>query len=687
MEGDTVTEDSATRSENRVVAIVQARLGSVRMPAKVLSPVLGIHLLDHLVTRLRRATQVDEIVLAIPDTPENAPLALFGEQRNLRVVRGSEHDVLDRFHSAAAEANASFVVRVTGDCPMVDPEIVDRVVLVCICGSHGYVRTGDSFPDGFDVEVCTRDALDRAWSEADTPYDREHVTPFVLRDERHSALTMVHVPNLGHIRLTLDEPIDLEVIERVFLHFGHDRFTLDDVTELVKLHPELFAANSSVQRNEGATMGTGQKLWKRARRVIPGGSMLLSKKAEMFLPEAWPAYFSRAKGCRVWDLDDNEFIDVGLMGIGTNILGYGDLRVDQAVRKVIDNGNMSTLNCPEEVFLAERLIELHPWADMARFTRSGGEACAVAVRIARAAAGRETVAFCGYHGWHDWYLSANLGADSALDGHLLPGLAPAGVPRGLQGSALPFVYNDLDTLEQLMRDHNVGVIFMEVQRGAEPAPGFLEGARRLATQHQAVLVFDECTSGFRRPMGGIHLHFGVEPDIAVFGKTLGNGYAINAIIGRRAVMEAAQDTFISSTFWTERIGPSAALAALAAMEAEDAPARVHQIGLDVRRRWNEIASRTGLMIETAGLPALGGFSVTGLDPVAVKTFITQEMLDRGFLAGTVLYASIAHDNGVLDAFSEALEPVFAQLATFGSANDLNAHLLHGPAQSGFKRLA
>lgn len=682
-----MTDDDSKLTTNRVVAIVQARLGSVRMPAKVLSPVLGTPLLEHLVTRLRRATSLDEILLAIPDTTENNPLQVFGEQRGLRVVRGSEHDVLDRFHAAAAAAEASIVVRITGDCPMVDPAIVDRLVLECVNGGHGYVRTGDSFPDGFDVEVCTRAALDRAWGEAEDPYDREHVMPFLRHDERHSTLTIDRVPDLAHIRLTLDEPVDLEVIERVYVHFGHDRFTLDDVTELVQLCPELFTANSSVLRNEGATLGTGQKLWKRARNVIPGGNMLLSKKAEMFLPDAWPAYFSRAKGCRVWDLDDNEFIDAGLMGIGTNILGFGDPRVDEAVRKVIDNGNMSTLNCPEEVYLAERLVELHPWADMARFTRSGGEACAVAVRIARAAAGRETVAFCGYHGWHDWYLSANLGEDSALDGHLLPGLAPAGVPRGLQGTALPFVYNDLGTLEQLMRDHPVGVIFMEVQRGADPVPGFLEGARRLADQHQAVLVFDECTSGFRRSMGGLHLHHGVEPDVAVFGKTLGNGYAINAIIGRRAVMEAAQDTFISSTFWTERIGPSAALAALDAMEAEDAPARIHEIGLDVRRRWNEIASRTVLIIETAGLPALGGFSVTGLDPVAVKTFITQEMLARGFLAGTVLYASIAHDAGVLDAFSEALEPVFAQLATFGSTHDLNAHLLHGLAQSGFKRLA
>jgi glutamate-1-semialdehyde 2,1-aminomutase len=672
--------------ENKVVAIVQARLGSLRMPAKVLSPVLGRPLLGHLIYRLRRASRVDEIVLAIPDSAENDRLAAFGDDLGIRVVRGSELDVLDRFQAAAVASGAAVVVRITGDCPMVDPSLVDRLVGQCADGGYGYVCTGETFPDGFDVEVCTASALRVAWSEANDPYDREHVTPFVRRDARHRSLTVDHSPDLSHVRLTLDEPIDLQVIKAVFEFFGRDDFTLDDVAGLVVQRPDLFSANSSLRRNEGATLGTGQKLWKRARNLIPGGSMLLSKKAEMHLPEGWPAYFSRASGCRVWDLDGVEYVDAGLMGIGTNILGYGYPTVDEAVRKVIDAGNMSTLNCPEEVYLAEKLIELHPWAEMARFTRSGGEACAVAVRIARAASGREGVAFCGYHGWHDWYLAANLGASSALDGHLLPGLAPAGVPRGLRGSALPFVYNDLPTLDRLLTESAIGVIFMEVQRGAEPLPGFLEGVRRLAEQHDAVLVFDECTSGFRRTLGGLHLHYGVEPDIAVFGKTLGNGYAINAIIGRRSVMEAAEETFISSTFWTERIGPTAALASLAAMADEDAPARVHQIGLDVRHRWTELANRVGLPMDTTGIPALGGFVVNGFDPVLLKTFITQEMLAARFLAGTALYASIAHDPAVLDAFSESLEPVFKRVADLGTPADLLTLLPRGPAQSGFKRL-
>ena len=432
-------------------------------------------------------------------------------------------------------------------------------------------------------------------------------------------------------------------------------------------------------------MASGHDLWRRAKERIPGGSMLLSKRAEMYLPQKWPAYFDRTEGCQVWDLDGTRYLDLGFMGVGTNILGYSHPAVDAAVRAVIDKGNLSTLNGPEEVYLAERLVELHPWADMARFARSGGEACAIAVRIARAASGRDEIAFCGYHGWHDWYLAANL-SDDSLDGHLLPGLEPTGVPRALAGTSHTFPYNDLPKLEALLQQNpDIGVIFMEPQRSAPPLAGFLEGVRDLATRYGAVLIFDECTSGFRRPLGGLHLDLGVEPDIATFGKTLGNGYAITAVIGRGEVMQAAQQTFISSTFWTERIGPAAALAAIAEMETCGAPDHIHQIGESVQSTWLELAASTGLTMTVGGLPALASFSLTERDPLTIKTYVTSRMLDQGYLAGPNLYASIAHTPIILESYFTALTPVLEEI---GQCDDqeLLARLPDGLAQSGFKRL-
>lgn len=433
-------------------------------------------------------------------------------------------------------------------------------------------------------------------------------------------------------------------------------------------------------------MGKGQDLWKTAKTVIPGGNMLLSKRPEMFLPEQWPAYFSKAAGCRVWDLDGREYIDMSIMGIGCNALGYGRPEVDDAVKRTVDLGNMATLNAPEEVELAQRLIELHPWADMARFARSGGEANAISIRIARAASGKDGVALCGYHGWHDWYLASNLGDESKLAGHLLPGLSPNGVPKSLRGSVFTFNYNKLDELEALIRKEEIGVIKMEVSRNYDPDPGFLVSVRKLADQHNIILVFDECTSGFRQAFGGLHKVYGIDPDMAVFGKALGNGYAVTGVIGKRDIMEAAQNTFISSTFWTERIGSVAALATLDVMEREQSWQKITTIGRTITSRWQALGQKYGLPLVTSGVPALTGFTIKSPNALAYKTLITQEMLAAGYLAATSVYTCTEHTPEIVDNYFAALEPIFSTIRECEDGRDIKA-LLKGPvAHSGFTRL-
>jgi len=433
-------------------------------------------------------------------------------------------------------------------------------------------------------------------------------------------------------------------------------------------------------------VGKGQELYKKAKKIIPGGNMLLSKRAEMFLPEQWPTYFSKAQGCHVWDLDGREYIDMSIMGIGTNTLGYGHPEVDEAVREAIDKGNMSTFNCPEEVYLAERLIDLHPWAEMVRLTRSGGEANAVAIRIARAASGRDKVAICGYHGWHDWYLAANLGDEKTLAGHLLPGLAPNGVPTNLKNTIYPFNYNCFNELEAITNQQDIGVIMMEVSRNRGPEDGFLEKIRQLATAKGIVLIFDECTSGFRQTFGGLHKLYGVEPDMAMFGKAMGNGYAINAVIGRREIMEAAQTSFISSTFWTERIGPTAALKTMEIMEKIKSWETITTTGHRIRNGWQQLAHKYGLDIEIWGLPALSGFTIKSPKGLEYKTLITQEMLAKGYLAANSVYVCIKHTAAVVDDYFAALDPIFSQIRGCEDGMDVMG-LLKGPVcHAGFKRL-
>lgn len=432
-------------------------------------------------------------------------------------------------------------------------------------------------------------------------------------------------------------------------------------------------------------MSTGQDLWKRAKRVIPGGNMLFSKRPELWLPDHWPTYFSKAKGVHVWDLDGRKLTDM-LFAVGQNTLGYGHPEVDEAVRATIESGNMSSLNGPEEVLLAERLVELHPWAEMVRFARTGGEANAVAVRIARAAAGKDKVAFCGYHGWHDWYLAANVGDHTNLTEYLLPGLEPNGVPRNLSGTVLPFEYNDIAGLTSLLDQNDIGVIAMEVSRNFGPKSNFLQHVRRLASERGIVLMFDECTSGFRQTYGGLHKQYGVEPDIAMFGKALGNGYGITAVIGRREIMEAAQTTFISSTFWSDRIGPAAGLRTLEVMGRVKSWEQITETGRSVMTGWQNLADAHGITIAITGLPALATLAFSGPNGAAYKTLIGQEMLEKGYLASTIMYASTEHTPAIIDGYFRALDPIFGLIKECEEGRDV-AGLLHGPVcHDGFKRL-
>ncbi len=646
-------------------------------------------MIEILLGRLAMAREIDQIVLATTVNPRDEPLAVHVRGLGLEVYRGSENDVLDRYFRAARDAAADVVVRITGDCPLIDPWLVDDVIRL-FCDSRADYSSNISpatFPDGLDTEVFSFRALEVAWCRATSPRDREHVTTFIRESGEFDCVNRSNASDASSERWTVDEPEDFAVVEKVFKHFAPRLdFSWMEVLKLRDLHPDWFDANRHLVRNEGARLDSGQKLWRRAKHVIPGGNMLLSKRPEMFLPERWPVYFSRAKGCRVWDLDGREYVDMSLMGVGTNILGYGHPRVDEAVVRTVAAGNMTTLNCPEEVYLAERLIELHPWAEMVRFARSGGEANAIAVRIARAASGRDEVAICGYHGWHDWYLAANLGDEQNLAGHLLPGLEPKGVPEHLRGSVCTFKYNDFSELEALVRTHRIGVIKMEVSRNESPATGFLESVRQLASANGIVLVFDECTSGFRQTFGGLHKIYGVEPDVAVFGKALGNGYAITAVVGKREVMEAAQGTFISSTFWTERIGPTAGLSTLQVMEEEKSWERITEVGREITAGWHDIARKYSLQIRTSGLPALTSFTFESPHALAYKTLVSQELLAKGFLASNSVYASTAHSPDVLTSYMDALDPVFALVAQCeGGRNVMD--LLNGPVcHSGFKRL-
>ena len=426
----------------------------------------------------------------------------------------------------------------------------------------------------------------------------------------------------------------------------------------------------------------------RAQRAIPGLTQLLSKRPDQFGAAFWPSYFRKAKGSHVWDLDGRKYLDMSISGIGANVLGYCDYHVDKEVQKVVRLGNSTSLNCPEDVELAELLIELHPWAAGVRYARTGGEAMAVAIRLARAASGKSLVLFCGYHGWHDWYLAANLGSSDALGNHLLPGLEPGGVPEALMGSAIPFSYNDLEGLRFLVRKHSdeIAAIVMEPVRSTPPDEGFLESVRKLATEVGAVLIFDEISTGFRYEVGGFHLRAGVTPDIAVFAKAMSNGFAMAAVLGKSDVMDSFKRTFVSSTYWTERIGPAAALATIKKLRKGLVAKRLHDLGTSVQEIWEGAGKEFGLPIRVTGLPAMSYLSFEGVDGLEKQTLYTKKMLEAGILAGGRFYANFAQSDEHINRFRAAVYSANENVSLASSKGDLEFLVKSSPVNPGFGRL-
>ena len=436
-------------------------------------------------------------------------------------------------------------------------------------------------------------------------------------------------------------------------------------------------------------MGKGQELYLEAKKIIPGGTQLLSKRPEMFLPDKWPAYYSKAHGCEVWDLDGNHYYDVSYMGVGANVLGYSNEEVDYAAKEAIDCSSMCTLNAPEEVYLARKLLKLHPWAGGVRYAKTGGESMALAIRIARSYSQKDTVLFCGYHGWHDWYLSANLDTPDALNDHHIPGLEPLGVPSGLTGTAIPFHYNDITEFKKIVNQYRttIGVIVMEPIRNDPPDTAFMNTVLTTAKELGAVVVFDEITAGFRLCPGGSHMVLGYIPDIAVFAKGMSNGYPMAAIIGKKNIMEAAQGTFISSTYFTERVGLAAALKCIEIYERDRIWEKQISMGKHIKAEWETLAAKNSIQISIGGIDPLPHFTFLYSNSLAYKSFFIQEMLSRGFLASTAFYVSAAHTGKIIVDYMKAVDQIFGQLRAIQEKDQSIETYLSGPiCHAGFGRL-
>jgi len=429
-----------------------------------------------------------------------------------------------------------------------------------------------------------------------------------------------------------------------------------------------------------------QKLYSSAKKIIPGGTMLFSKRPENHLPGKWPTYFKKAKGAYIWDLNNNKFLDM-FFGVGQNVLGYANKKIDRKVNKENKLGNMSSLNCYQEVDLAKKLVSIHKWSGICRFAKTGGEANAIAVRIARSYAKKNVVAICGYHGWHDWYLAANLKSKKNLNYHLLKGLNPLGVPKELKNTIMTFKMNSFEDLKKIENNKKIGVIKMEIYREKPPNIKFLKRIRNFCNKNKIVLIFDECTSAFRESYGGLHLKYKIYPDLLMLGKAMGNGYPITAVLGKKKFLECASNTFISSTFWTEKSGIIAALETLKIMKNDKTYIKVKKTGIKIKKIWKNLSIKFNIPISINGLDSIPSFKFLGKDANKFKTYLTQEMIESNILATTSIYVSIEHNEKLLKKYEIELNKIFKKISMCQKGlMNINSVLKYKEASSDFTRL-
>lgn len=671
-----------------VVAIIQARMSSTRLPGKIMADIAGRPMLWHVVNRVNQAKMVDKVVLATTTEKADDSVADFCAANGITCFRGSEMDVLDRFYWAARENLAHAVVRITSDCPLTDPDVIDRVVTEFQESGSDYAANciRYTYPHGLDVEVFTFEVLEKAWREAKKPTEREHVTPYIRFSNRFTVRRVEQNKDLSSHRWTVDESADLEFVRQVYAHFAPKRnFRLKDVLGLLRDKPELSEINRGIIMHEAyyrsiyqqAASGRARRLnvskseqyFKRAEKVIPGCTQTFSKGYTQQVKGVSPLFLQRGKGYKVWDVDGNEYIDY-VQGLLPNILGYANDEVNRAVSEQLALGHSFSLPHPLEVELSEQLVRLIPCADMVRFGKNGSDATSGAIRAVRAFTGRDRVACCGYHGWQDWYIgstSRNLG-----------------VPEAVRSLTHPFPYNDLSRLEELLATYpgEFAAVIMEPVNFFEPMPGYLEGVKEVTRKSGALLIFDEICVGFHLGLGGAQKKFGVVPDLACFGKAMGNGFPISCVVGKADVMACFEEVFYSFTFAGEVASMAAALKVLDILENTDVLTRIEANGKRLQDGFNVMVGEAGLSdrLKCVGYPVWS--LVQFLDPaerdrLVLRTLFQQEMTKRGVLTLFTHNLTAAHDENAIERTLEVYACVLRTIAGWLSDKDPSKYL-EGP---------
>ena len=527
------------KKKKKIVCIIQARLSSKRLPRKVLMDIEGKTCIERVIERVKKSKLIDEIWLATTYLTVDKNLKKICDENKIHFFQGSNYNVLSRFYKISKITNASYIVRITGDCPLIDWKIIDEMIeKIKINNCDYYSNTIQrTFPDGLDVEIFSSATLNKTYFNAKHPFLKEHVTPYMhgkvpknIETGKFNIKQFLNDKDYSNYRITLDRKEDLLLIKKIYSQLD-DFCSWREVIKLIEKKPYLKKINNHIKLNEGSeidmrstkkynTFKKSNFLFRKAIKIIPTASQTFSKSYLQWPLNVSPLFLKRGKGCHIVDVDDNKYIDY-LLALMPIIIGYANKEVDQAVYRQARQGNILSLSHPKEIELSEKLIKMIPYAEMVKFSKNGSDVLSAAVRLARASTNRDLVAVSGYHGWHDWYIGSTT--------------RNYGIPKAVKKLTKKFNFNDINSLEKVLGKNaeKFAAIVLEPDTFDKPDIGFLKEVRKVCDKYGIILVFDEIICGFRTKLGGAAKKYKVFPDLGCFGKAMANGYPLAALVGKK----------------------------------------------------------------------------------------------------------------------------------------------------------
>lgn len=668
------------------IAIIQARMTSSRLPGKMLLPIKTKPAIEWVIDSAKKINGIDKIVLATSKESTDDALANFCANKGIECHRGDLNNVLERFYEAATKYNASNIMRITGDCTFLDPDICSGILYMLQDGGYDYVSNAlnPTFPDGLDCEAFTMQTLKNVYKKSEGELFTEHVTTYINYNRSQF--------NIGHYtsplngiekhRWTLDTQADYEFLCSVANHLEEGvvpRYT--EILNILKKNPKILMINKHYIRNEGLeksiklaklnpknpTFKNSSDLLKRSEQVIPLGSQTFSKSKTAYSPGYAPLFATHGSGGHIWDVDGNMYIDL-VNGLMPNVLGYADPDVDWAIKQQLNNGITLSLATELEIRLAEKLVEVIPCAEKVRFAKNGSDATSGCIRLARAYTGRDKIIACGYHGWHDWYIST-----TTLN---------KGIPKAVSDLSYSVPYNDLNAVEELLNKHKgeFAAMILEPMNYYPPQGNYLQDLKTLLHKHDTLLIFDEVITGFRFSLGGAQEFFGVTPDLASFGKSMGNGMPISSVVGSNEIMKTVENVFFSGTFGGETLSIAASLAVINKMEKEPVIKTLWDIGKILRDQLKIIIAKYELdqVVNLLGqdvwmMIAFKNYQDSTMH--AIRSFVLHEMYKQGVLTLGAHNLCYAHRGEDINYILSAYEYSFDMLANNLKKGNLENHMV------------